>query len=470
MIKKLKTLLSTHPYKSVTDSIYSLEFAFQKCNPEFIIKNNIYFNNSLVIKDAYGNYRTYAIDKFDDVLVISVGKASGKMLNGLFNILGKIISKSILITPKGCTVDYLDKKILKKTKVIYSTHPIPNKNSLLSASTVINTLMQIKKPTIIFFLISGGASSLIELPINGLNLSDIKQINKFLIMSGADIHEINIIRKHLSRIKGGKILKLISKNSLVLSLVLSDVVGDHLDTIGSGLTSADPTTFKDAKTIMEKYSGGMLKNKSINKIQKIIDLGISNNTDETLKPIEFNDYPVYNHIMGNNTTFCHFLYNRFLNMGYKTNYLGSKFDMPIFEYLKVIKKYVKRLNEKKKKSCFILGGETRLSISTINGKGGRNQEIVSRLLEYFLNMKINDFSLISIGTDGIDGNSTAAGGIISPQTIKNYKNNFADNSTCVDYLNNHDSYHLLKKLQSNIITGFTGMNYNDVCLYVINPK
>lgn len=467
--KTFESIPIDHPYKSVDDSLKSLAFAFNHCSPDKLIVNNVILNHSLKIRDTTDYYKEYGIRSFVSIIVIAIGKAAGKMLSGLFSILEDKISHSVLILPKGQTITYLNKSILKKTIVIYSSHPLPNRNSLYSSNIVIDLLKQIEKPTIVIFLISGGASSLIESPLSDLTLHDIREVNNFLLMSGASIDEINVIRKHISAIKGGKILKMIHRDNLVIGLLLSDVVGDHLDTIGSGLTSADPSTFTDANNILKKYSNYKIKPKYINKVQKIFELGINNKIDETLKHEEFKNFNVFNHIIGNNSIFCNSIIQMFIKMGYETNYLGSKFDLPIIEYLSIIKNYIKNLNNKNIKSCFVLGGETRLLIPKVHGKGGRNQEFVARLLEYFSNINFNDFSFISIGTDGIDGNSRAAGGIISPQTIKNFKKIFKNKEFYHDYLDKYDSYYLLKKLNSNIITGYTGMNYNDVCIYVINP-
>src|ERR671921_2440284 len=243
IIKNKKFLFKYHNYKSVIDSINALEFAFYNARPDKIVKEKIYLSSSLKVFDINNYCKTFDLAGVDSIYVISVGKASVKMLKAIYDIFNVTIKRSILIMPKGQILDvqYCKKNFIdiEKITVIKSSHPIPDNNSLKASKKVIDLLKEAKGNDLIIFLISGGASSLMVSPLNTLNLQDKKTINQYLLSCGANIREINIVRKHLSNIKGGNILKNIVDECCVISLILSDVVGDDPNTIGSGLTSFD---------------------------------------------------------------------------------------------------------------------------------------------------------------------------------------------------------------------------------------
>ncbi len=466
IIQNKENLIKNHNYNSVIDSLNALEFAFYNTRPDKIIKKNICFNSQLTIKDLYSHHKSFSLDDKNKLFVISVGKASVKMLDGLLEILKEKIKKIILILPKGQTFDhgYFENIFLNKDKIIIvqSSHPIPDNDSLNASEQVIRLLKQTTNYDMVIFLISGGASSLIVSPLNDLTIRDKKTINRFLLMCGANIREINIVRKHLSKIKGGNILKYIDNKCCVIGLILSDVVGDYLDTIGSGLTSFDDSTFFDAKCVLEKYSLLNINNNSMKKIKETINLGIISKLPETLKFKEYIERDVHNFIIGNNHGFCNFLIHYLSKLKYDIKYFVPNYDKQLFEFIKDSKYLIE--NYLMGNSCILIGGEI---TSTINkkkiGMGGRTQESLCYLLDYFCNNHYNDYSIIFIGTDGIDGNSKAAGGIITPKTIDFLKRKQID---IREYIKCHDSYNLLLQLHSNIFTGYTGTNFNDIYLFV----
>jgi glycerate 2-kinase len=466
IIKNNENLIKNHNYTSVIDSLNALEFAFYSTRPDKIIKKNICFNSQLTIKDLYGHYQSFSLDNKNKIFVISVGKASVLMLNGLLEILKEKIKNIILILPKGQTFDhdYFENISLNKEKIIIvqSSHPIPDNDSLNASEQVIRLLKQVTNYDMVIFLISGGTSSLLVSPSNHLTIHDKKTLNHFLLMCGANIREINIVRKHLSKVKGGNILKYIDNKCCVIGLILSDVIGDNLDTIGSGLTSFDDSTFFDAKCVLEKYSLFNMNNKSMKKIKETINLGIVSKLPETLKFKEFVERDVHNFIIGNNHEFCNFLIHYLSKLNYDIKYFVSNYDKQLFDFITDCKYLIE--NYLVENSCILIGGEI---TSTINnkkiGKGGRAQESLCYLIDFFCNNHYKDYSIIFIGTDGIDGNSKAAGGIITPKTIEFLKRKQID---IQKYIISHDSYNLLSQLHSNIFTGYTGTNFNDVYLFV----
>ena len=421
IIKNKKNLIKNHNYKSVIDSLNALEFAFYNASPDKIIAKNVCLNSHFTIKDIHNYHQTFSLDYINSLYVISVGKASVKMLKAILKIFNEKIEKIILIIPKGQTFDheYFENSLLKKEKIIIieSSHPIPNKDSLNASEQVIELLKKTTNHDMVIFLISGGTSSLMVSPLNNLTIHDKKTINKFLLTCGANIREINVVRKHLSKIKGGNILKYIHNKCCVISLILSDVVGDYLDTIGSGLTSFDESTFLNARCILEKYSLLHMDNKSMKKVQEIINLGIISKLPETLKIKEFVERNIHNFIIGNNYGFCNLLIHYLSKLKYNIKYFCPNYDKQLSEFIDGFQ-LLNRNPFEEDNSCILIGGEI---TNTINkkkiGRGGRNQESLCYLLNFFCNCHYDDYSIIFIGTDGIDGNSKAAGGLITPRTI-----------------------------------------------------
>ncbi len=466
IIKNKKFLFKYHNYKSVIDSINALEYAFFHASPDKIVKEKIYLSSSLTVFDVNNYCKTFDLAKVKSIYVISVGKASVKMLKAIYDIFNVTIKRSILIMPKGQIFDvqYCKKNFIdsEKITVIKSSHPIPDINSLKASKKVIDLLKEAKENDLIIFLISGGASSLMVSPLNTLNLQDKKTINQYLLSCGANIREINTVRKHLSNIKGGNILKNIVDECCVISLILSDVVGDDPNTIGSGLTIFDESTFLNSRCIFDKYYLSNKNDISLKRALETINLGIKSKIPETLKLKDFLKKDVSNFIIGNNTGFCNLIIQYLQSLGYEMNYLCLNYDNQILEFITESKKIVKDFL--KKNSCVLIGGEITNTIIKKNiGKGGRNQESLCYLLDFFCDCQNEDYSVIFIGTDGIDGNSKAAGGLISPKTIDVLKKRHID---ICDYLNRHDSFNLLSQLHSNIFTGYTGTNFNDVYLFV----
>jgi glycerate 2-kinase len=466
IIKNKNFLFKFHNYKSVIDSINALEFAFYNARPDKIVKEKIHLSSSLTVFDINNCCKTFDLANVNSIYVISVGKASVKMLKAIYDICNVPIKRSILIMPKGQILDaqYFKKSFIEKEKitVIKSSHPIPDNNSLKASKKVIDLLKEAKRDDFIIFLISGGASSLIVSPLNTLNLQDKKTVNRYLLTCGANIREINIVRKHLSNIKGGNILKNMVDECCVISLILSDVIGDDLNTIGSGLTSFDESTFLDSRCIFDKYCLSNKDDISMKRALETITLGIKSKIPETLKHKDFMKKDVSNFIIGNNTGFCNLIVQYLKSLGYEMTYLCLNYDNQILKFIDESKKIVKDFL--KKNSCVLIGGEITNTITKKNiGKGGRNQESLCHLLDFFCNCQNEDYSVIFIGTDGIDGNSKAAGGLISPKTIDVLKKRHID---ICDYLNRHDSFNLLSQLHSSIYTGYTGTNFNDVYLFV----
>jgi len=422
-------------------------------SPENLFKDNITLkNNKLIIKNSEIN-----LAKYKSIKVISTGKAGYQMFKALNNILkDKIVSGICIAQDK---VNNTSDKI----KIVYGSHPLPDKKSIKAGKSVIDySRSNLQENDLVFFLISGGTSSLMTLPHKNIPLEEIKQTTDIVMNAGVNIKELNTIRKHLSAIKGGKLAEEIYPATLI-TLAISDVKDDDLEDIGSGPTIPDPTTYKDCTDIIRKYN---LKDKLSKKIMKHFKKGIKNNVSETLKP----NSPVFNKtrafVIGNTYYALKKAKELFEKQGFKTLLLTSNDDGETKEIAKIYSSIIKEIKISKNPISppviLLTGGELTVNV-TGKGKGGRNQELILAMLIELQNFD-HDFAILSGGTDGIDGPTDAAGAAID-RTI--YKIVDKLNLLPQKYLSNNDSYNFFKKTNSLIFTGSTGTNVRDIRFFYI---
>ena len=421
IIKNFKDL-ATDPKKRT--ALIIMDAGLLAAMPDVALKKIVRKNKLVIGKN------TIPLAKYEQIFVIGLGKAADRMTNAVNSLTN--VDGGIIVIPQGT------RSILKnkKYKILHAGHPIPNKQSTQAAKKILNFLKKRARTDLIIFLISGGSSSLISLP-DGIKLDDKKTVTRLLLKSGANIHEINCIRKHLSKIKGGKILEHLTCDAI--SLVMSDVVGDNLSSIGSGLTYCDNTTFGDAKKILQKYN---LKKTVPRSIIKRIDLGINKKIPETPK------HPtIKNYIIATNKDCLNTMAKKAKSVGLKT-----KLVYPVSGNVKQATKKLVKAMPKEPKSCLIFGGETTVKV-TDRGKGGRNQELVLYLLNE-IQKTSKKITITSVGTDGKDGNTDAAGAIISNTEFKSKE--------IQNFLQDNNSYNFFKKHGGLIFTGPTHTNLMDI--------
>ena len=384
---------------------------------KYISKNKIQFSTSKI-----------DLKKFNNIFLIAVGKSAGTMTEYVSQ---KIkFNHGIVVVPKEVTPK-LNKKIFE---IINAGHPLPNRNSLKAGKNLVEFLNKTQKNDFVLFLISGGGSALSVYP-NSISLRDKILVNEELIRSGANINEIACVRKHLSLIKGGRLIQ--NMNCKGISFVVSDVIGDDITSISSGMTSYDKSTFTDALKILKKFS---LQHKLPNSTLSILKSGVNGNIPETPKKAI-----IKNTIILNNSTCLSKMKDKSKKLGYKAQLISN-----ITGNLDQVTQMIASKAITSKNNCIIFGGEPTVNV-TGNGKGGRNQELVLRLYEKLKHKKL-DFTFASIGTDGIDGNTKFAGSIFS--TKYNYDGR--------SYLKNNDSSSFFKKFGGLIKTGITQNNVNDI--------
>lgn len=370
--------------------------------------------------------------------LVSIGKAGWQMAHAASLELGGKLTEGIVITKYGHC-----KGNIPQIKCYEAGHPVPDDNSFKATQKAIELVKQCNKEDMVLFCISGGGSALFEQPlVPGEELLD---ITNQLLACGADIIEINTIRKRLSAVKGGRFAKLCSP-AKVYSIILSDVSGDCMDAIASGPAYPDTATSDDAITIAKKYGLSMSK--------AVWDL-LEKETPKQLDNVE-------SHIIGNVSMLCEAAKRECEKRGYRAQILTDCMSCEAKEAGAFLGAVAKTYSKSGKPLAFIAGGETVVHI-TGNGKGGRNQEIVLSAAQQIAGLE--NVAIFSIGSDGTDGPTDAAGGYCDGGTAQKLA---ALGYNIYDVLKNNDSYTALDKTGSLIKTGATGTNVNDVTVVFIN--
>jgi glycerate 2-kinase len=443
LIANHRKLAKFHNDKSAKLILNALEVAVDSVRPEALVKQAVVkFDRALSVRNIYGTIVKFR--KFDNVYVVGAGKAAGGMADALYSILKDRISAGAITVPRGTKIK---SRVIEVTE---ASHPVPDRSGVQGTKKIIDVLERGGQGDLVFVLISGGGSALLPMPAPGISLHDKQMITNLLLGSGALIQEINVVRKHLSSVKGGQLLRHIDKSCTVVSLILSDVIGDDITAIASGPTCPDNSTFKDAQKILKKYHI-----KSPSAVDTYINKGAKGEIGDTPKSGDPVFSSVHNMIIGNNAVACKRVVDYFRLRGLHAIYLGSDFDGEA----KVFGRFLARLSSDLTGTRFaiVAGGETTVRLNKLrNGRGGRNQEAA---LACAIELGSKDVSVAFMGTDGIDGNSDAAGALVSPKVALLAKK--IDLQKCLD---RHDSYHALKNIHSLIFTGYTGTNVNDIAI------
>ena len=401
------------------------------------------------------SYTSYDLNEYKRVFIIGAGKAAAPMAKAIYEVVGKRITSGAVITKDG----YLGSSSTiheKQVKIYEAAHPIPDQRNLDASSKVISLIRILKSDDLVICLFSGGGSSLMIMPPQGISLKNIQDTTASLLKCGATIYEINTIRKHLDDLKGGGLAKLLFPAS-VITFVLSDVVGDSLDMIASGPTVADPTTYEDAWAILNKYQ---ILDQIPSEIRSHISLGMAKIIPETLKPADPILDKVKNIMVGNNTQTALAAIQAAKTIGFNTKLLTTSLHGEASQMGQSLSESALTLltspTHMLRPACLIAGGETTVTIKG-SGKGGRNQELALGAVKSLSGG--DQIILISLATDGGDGPTDAAGAVASNQT---YSLGSAMGLYPLDYLDRNDSYHYFEPLGDLIKTGPTLTNVNDL--------
>jgi len=414
--------------------------------PEVLVQRAVTFDGkSLSVRDINRNIVKV---KFDRVYVVGAGKAASGMTNALHSILKDKIADGAITVPYGTKTNN------NRITITQAAHPVPDSSGLAGANRILDVLKLAKQNDLVVVLVSGGGSALMPMPARGISLSDKQRITTLLLQSGASIQEMNIVRKHLSAIKGGQLLRYIDRSCTVVSLVISDVIDDDLASIASGPTCPDDSTFEDALKILKKYQLA----KSSNPVIKHLEMGARGRIKDTPKTRDPIFSKTHNMIVGNNAIACNSAANYFKQHSIYSVNLGSKFAGEARAFGKFLARFAYKFEDSP--FAIIAGGETTVKLNTKkNGTGGRNQEAA---LAYAIEVRDGrNITAAFMGTDGIDGNSDAAGALVTPKTVS-----LSKSMQLQKYQDRHDSYNALDRMNSLIFTGYTGTNVNDIAVMV----
>ena len=368
------------------------------------------------------------LSRFSSIYTVAFGKAGDSMTRAINAIIP--IKSGIIVIPKGSKSKIKGKKF----QIFNSGHPKPDQTSVKAAKEVTKFLQNRREEELVIYLVSGGGSSLLAIP-DDITLEDKIYVTNLLLKSGATIQEFNCIRKHLSKIKGGRLVE--NTKCHGIGLVMSDVEGDELSSIASGTTYMDDTTFLEALNIINKYK---LKNKIPLEILQRLEDGFKGKIPETPKKAKIENY-----IIANNKDCLYAMESKAKELGYKTKIIQ------VFGNIKDVTQTIMENISDEQKNCLIFGGEPTVEVIG-KGSGGRNQELVLRILKNAQNLK--KMVIASIGTDGIDGNTFFAGAMT--ENIK------MDESIIKEFLKNSDSARFFQKQKCNIRTDFTHTNLMDI--------
>ena len=398
-----------------------------------------------------GNYRK--------LLLISFGKAAYPMARAVSDAASAILSRGIVITKYG----HLQAAGLSERIDCYeAAHPVPDEAGVKATNQVIEALQAADRQTLVVCLISGGGSALLVAPHENITLGEKQQVTQLLLKAGADIRELNTVRKHISRIKGGRLAEA-AYPARVLSLILSDVIGDPLDVIASGPTSPDHTTFADALGVIRRYD---LADKIPGKALDILIRGDQGEIPETPKEGNPVFQKVENMIIGSNRKAIEMAEAKAVALGYPVVILSSELKGEARDVgASLAREAIHRQRQSREtdggRLCLLAGGETTVTVKG-GGLGGRNMELA---LAFALELKgTSGITLLSAGTDGTDGPTDAAGAIVDGETTAKAAAKGLDPE---DYLNRNDSYPFFKAVGGLLMTGPTGTNVMDIQIILI---
>jgi len=389
------------------------------------------------------------------VLVVGMGKASVPMARAVEDLLGDRIEAGAVVTKYGHGGK------LERIKVYEAGHPIPDEEGMRAAGEILEMAERAGEGDTVLCLISGGGSALTPLPAEGIALGEKQRTTELLLRCGARVEEINALRKHLSRIKGGQLARA-AHPARVVSLILSDVVGDPLEVIASGPTVPDPTTFGECVDIARRY--GIWEDLP-EAVRERLKRGVRGEVPETPKPGDPSFERCDNLLVGNNRKALDAARSEAERRGYRTLLLTSTLQGEAREVGKVLAAVVREVRESgnpvSPPACLLSGGETTVTVRG-RGKGGRNQELALAMVRELAGLE--GVMVLSAGTDGTDGPTDAAGASVDGGTLERASALGLDPD---EHLRENDSYNFFHALEDLFITGPTGTNVMDLQIILI---
>lgn len=411
-----------------------------------------------LVKNRCGYIEAHYLDgNFNQLHVVGFGKAASPMAKAIEDNIRIPVDAGIVITKYGHSFQRMH-----SIRTIEAGHPLPDENGMKGTDAILQMLKRADERTLVVCLISGGGSALLVSPFNGISIDEKRRVTELLLRAGADIVDLNTLRKHISGVKGGRLAE-IAYPARVFSLILSDVIDDRLDIIASGPTVPDGTTYVDALQILEIFR---LVEKTPISVIDVLRRGAEGLLPDTPKKDSIIFKNVENLIIGNNKKALEAAKERANELNMPSEILSTEIAGEAREVGKWLAKLaldIKNLSRTKhgKPVCLISGGETTVSVKG-SGLGGRNTELA---LAFAMEIEgIDGLTLLSAGTDGTDGPTDAAGAVVNGQIIEKARDMGLQPE---EYLRNNDSYNFFRQIGALFITGPTQTNVMDIQIVVI---
>ncbi|MGD8263551.1 MAG: glycerate kinase [Desulfobacterales bacterium] len=402
--------------------------------------------------------RRFELKDYERILVVGAGKAGAPMAKALEDLLGNRIKDGLIVTKEGHGLP------LQRIRIQDASHPVPDARGIRGAEDILELVSDAVETDLVLCVISGGGSALLVAPAEGITLEDKQEVTRFLLACGADIHEINTVRKHLSRVKGGGLAR-VAHPATMVSLILSDVIGDDLNVIASGPTVPDPSTFVDTEAVLKKYD---ILDRVPSSVYDRIQSGVRGQIEDTVKPGAALFQRCFFELIGTNIQALTAASRAAEGLGYRSLILSSTVEGEACEVVKIHTAIAKEIcssgNPIPPPACILSGGETTVTLKG-DGKGGRNQEFaLAASLEL---VGTDNIVVLSGGTDGTDGPTDAAGAVADGTTVRRAH---AKGLDPLKYLKRNDSYHFFQALDDLVITGPTRTNVMDVYMVLVGNK
>ena len=436
------------PNRRITSILKQLlEAGLQAADPKEAIRKALQLKGQRL---RVGN-RRYNLAGFSRVICVGAGKASGSMALAVEQQLGKWLEEGVVVVKEGygCRPSTI--------QIRQAGHPIPDKRSERAGKKILNLVRSLTCDDLLLVILSGGASSLLVAPAQHIQLADKQKTTRLLLQSGASIDEINVVRKHLSAIKGGRLAE--ATSATIIGLLLSDVIGNDVSTIGSGPTVPDPSTVQDAHTILKSYD---LWKRIPQSVRVHLQQGLRGKVPETPKPGNRAFRRASHHIVGNNRLAVEGLAQKANAIGIQSLILTTTLTGEARESGKMVGAVAREIHfygrPIQRPACLIWGGELTVTVQG-TGKGGRVQEFTLSAAQEISGLP--NIFVAGFGTDGADGPTEAAGAVVDGRTAARAMPYRMDPAKI---LHRNDSYSFFKKVGGHIVTGPTGTNVNDIYL------
>lgn len=443
--------LHDHPEGDKVASI--LAASLERVDPGRCVRDNM--SRSADRISFQGRY--IDLSQVNRVLLVAFGKASLPMAQAAAELLGSDLSEGIVIAKEAPAADA--QREPARCRVIRGGHPFPDQQSLQAGRAVMDLLQDTSPDDLVLFLISGGGSALLSMPAAGISLEEFKRVNEVLLACGANIGEINTVRKHISQVKGGQLAGAAAPAEQI-SLVLSDVVGDPLDMIASGPTVPDTTTFEDALQVIETYH---LERDVPSSVLAHLKNGTLGRLPDTPKPGDQGFERSTTLIIGNNLLAARAGIEQAQEAGFHALHLTSRYQgeaRTIGSFMAgVLQQMAETGDPLPRPACLVAGGEATVTLEkdAETGLGGRNQEIALSAVRPLAG--VEDAALVAFASDGNDGPTDAAGAVATGET---YQRGRSLGLHAADYLKRHDAYHYFEALDDLLMPGLTETNVNDL--------